>query len=326
MSIVKFLMPVVLLFSITFAVELRVPAEWEKHEATWMQWPDDYDRSLRLPFSQIIKIVQQYERVHLIVRNIQEKKSAKQFLKRYDVDTNNITWHTLATNNAWLRDNGPVYVKKGKEIFLYNFGFDAWGGNFGNDVEFLDDDKVPNYIAKYLDKKVIKKLDYILERGNLEFNGEDILVLNWDCQDDRNPNLSQDEHEAILKESFGVKKIIWAYGHHPDDGTTGHIDGTARFINKSTLVITDYDAQTERDLAREAKKAGLIVKWYPGDPNWLVGNGYVIAMSDGDESFDRELEELLSSYFPNRDVYMIDGSAIAKAGGGIHCLTNDQPK
>ena len=308
------------------ANDIRVPAEWEEHEATWMQWPNSYERALRVPFAQIIKVVQKYEELHLIVNSSKEKRYAIDFLEDHGVNTENIIWHIQPTNNSWLRDNGPVYVRKNDETVVYNFGFDAWGGNFGKDVEYKEDNSIPNYIADYLNMKRFEYTDYILERGNLEFNGKDTLVLNWDCQNDRNPNMSKDEHESILKEVFGVSKIIWAYGHDPDDGTTGHIDGTARFINEDTLVIADYESSTEIDLEKAAKKAGLDVEWYPGDPNWLVGNGYVLAMADGDTSHDAKLKKLLQSYFPQRDVYLIDGSAIAKAGGGIHCLTNDQPK
>ncbi|MCP4108973.1 MAG: agmatine deiminase family protein [Desulfobacteraceae bacterium] len=84
-------------------------------------------------------------------------------------------------------------------------------------------------MGEYLSMTVEDHQDYVLERGNLEFNGVDTLVLNWDCQDNRNPGMTKAEHEAILRKAFGVTKIIWAYGHDPEDGTTGHIDGTARF-------------------------------------------------------------------------------------------------
>ena len=55
----------------------------------------------------------------------------------------------------------------------------------------------------------------------LEVNGAGIGILNWDCQNDRNPGMSQADHEAILKEAFGLTQVIWAYGHDPRDGTTG---------------------------------------------------------------------------------------------------------
>ncbi|MEM8932838.1 MAG: agmatine deiminase family protein, partial [Acidobacteriota bacterium] len=165
----------------------------------------------------------------------------------------------------------------------------------------------------------------VAERGTLEFNGAGTLVLNWDCQDDRNPGLSRTEHESLLREAFGVDRIVWAHGHDPDDGTIGHIDGTARFVGPDTLAIADYGTALELDLAAASQAAGLNVVWYPGDPNWLVGNGFVAAMSSGDTATDATLRGLLEQWFPNRDIHLIDASTIARSGGGIHCVTNDQP-
>ena len=150
-------------------------------------------------------------------------------------------------------------------------------------------------------------------------------MLNWDCQDDRNPGMSRQEHEAILSEAFGVNRIIWAYGHYPEDGTTGHIDGTARFVDANTIAIADYGTPIENDLAAACEAAGLEVVWYPGDPNWLVGNGFVAAMSSGSASEDANLKSLLQSFFPGRDIHMVHVPTIADSGGGIHCVTNDQP-
>ena len=104
-----------------------------------------------------------------------------------------------------------------------------------------------------------------------------------------------------------------------------------RTANKSntpqrhTLAVADYEGSTtERELAIAAA-AGLTVIRYLGDPNWLVGNGFVAAMASGDSSTDAQLKAQLASLFPDRDIYMIAASAIADAGGGIHCVTNDQP-
>jgi len=304
---------------------IRVPAEWEIHEATWMQWPNDYDKAMRKAFSDTIEVIKDYEIVHILTSTKYEKNEAEKYLASQGVSSSNISWHIVPIDNSWLRDNGPIYVTNGEKTWIQNWGFDAWGGNFGDEVKYENDNQIPSYIGKYLNMKVYDYQDYILEKGNLEFNGKETLVLNWDCQDDRNPGIAKEEHERVLKKAFGVTKIIWAYGYHPEDGTTGHIDGSARFVDAHTLVIADVNSKTEKDLAIEAKGAGLDVKWYPGDPNWLVGNGFVVAMSSGDSEGDKELRRLLKSFFPNRDVHMVEASSIANAGGGIHCVTNDQP-
>ncbi len=304
---------------------IRVPAEWETHAATWMQWPNRWESKMRPAFADIINIIQAYEPVHLLTSSEREKAEAEQFLLEKGVTDTNITWHIVPVDNAWMRDNGPIYVTDGKDIWIQNWKFDAWGGNFGNDVLYGNDNRAPDYVGEYLGMVVEGHQDYVLEKGNLEFNGAGILVLSWDCQNDRNPGMTQSEHDAILKDAFGVTQIIWAFGHWPGERTTGHIDATARFADANTLVIADYEAPIDFDgLAAAAEEIGLKVVRYSGDLNWLVGNGFILAMGEGD-AYDILLKSQLKSLFPGRDVFLIDASTIANAGGGIHCVTNDQP-
>ena len=310
----------------TYTAEIRVPAEWEPQAAVWMQYPDKWEADMRPVFAEIVSVVQQYQPVHMLTRNEREKHQAQRLLTQLGVTDTNIQWHVVPFDNAWMRDNGPIYVTNGNKTWIQNWGFDAWGGNFGDDVGYANDNLIPNYVAKQLNVVSEQYLDYVLEKGNVEVNGEGILVINWDCQDQRNPGMTQQEHEAILKEKLGVHTIVWAYGHYPEDGTTGHIDGTARFINSNTLVITVLDdSQTDDQLVADAHTAGLKVLRYDGNPNWLVGNGFIVAMADEYSEYNEELQFQLESFYPDRDVYLIDASMIAEAGGGIHCVTNEQP-
>ncbi len=304
--------------------EIRVPAEWEPHAATWMQWPNQYESAMRPAFADIIDVVQDYEPVHLLTGSSSEETEARRFLATQGVPDTNVTWHVVLVDNAWLRDNGPIYVTDGADAWIQNWKFDAWGGNFGEDVGYRNDNRVPVQIAEYLGMTVEDHQDYVLEKGNLEFNGAGVLAVNWDCQDNRNPGMTKAEHEAILKEAFGVTRIIWAYGHDPEDATTGHIDGIARFINSDAIVVVDYGSESDTNFAAACEQAGLEVLRYPGDPNWLVGNGFVAAMGDGGAA-DAALKSRIETFFPGRDVHMIDARTIAAAGGGIHCVTNDQP-
>lgn len=305
---------------------VRVPAEWETHAATWMQWPSEWEAEMRPDFAALIYVIQQYEPVHLLTSSNAEQIEAQQFLSEQGVPDTNITWHIIPVDNAWMRDNGPIYVTDGTSTWIQNWKFDAWGGNWGQGVGYENDNLVPTRVADYLGLDAENYQEYVLEKGNLEANGAGILVLNWDCQNQRNPGLTQAEHEAILKEALGATQIIWAYGYDPSDGTTGHIDGTARFVDQNTIVVADYyGSKTEQNLAVAAAEAGLEVIRYPGDPNWLVGNGFVAAMGEGDRTFDAELQSYLEDMFPDRDIYMLDMQSIARAGGGIHCVTNDQP-
>ena len=333
MKLNQWIAPLTLLCTLSFSVQAdnhRVPAEWEPHAATWMQWPSEFEANMRPAFADIIKVVSQHEPMHLLVNSDDDAQSAKNFLDQRGLNPAAIQWHITPIDNAWMRDNGPIYVKRNEETRVQNWSFDAWGGNFGKEVGYENDDQIPNTVAEYLELLTEQRESYILEKGNIEVNGEGLLVINWDCQDDRNPGMSQEEHEAILKEALGVNTILWAYGHDPEDGTTGHIDGIARLADKDTLVIADWTpdnrSHIETDLAVDAKALGLNVIWYEGDVNWLVGNGFVAAMADDDPSHTQILKTQLESLFPNRAIYMINAKSISEGGGGgIHCVTNDQP-
>jgi len=301
----------------------RVPAEWEPHAATWMQWALDWEAGMREPFADIIEIVKQYEPVHLIVISEAEKTEAIEFLSNKGVTQDNITWHIFEVDNSWMRDNGPIYVTDGDKTWIQNWKFNGWGTGFGN-IPWQLDNQVPLKVAEHLDLDIEDRQDYVLEKGNVEVNGNGILVINWDCQKDRNPNVPQAYQETLLKNALGLTKVIWAYGHYDGDGTIGHIDGTARFIDENTIVIADYGSDLENNLALACQDAGLEVIMHPGDLNWLAGNGFVLAMGNG-SSNDEIIKAELKMFWPNHEVYVIDGSKMVELGGGIHCVTNDQP-
>ena len=311
----------------------RVPAEWETHAATWMQWPGHWEASMRPAFAEIVGVVQAYEPVHMLVSSAADQAQAQQLLAAQGVTETDVSWHVALTDNAWMRDNGPVYAEVEGELRVLDFGFDAWGGNFGGHIPYANDDVVPAWVASTLGIPREDHGDYILERGNLEPNGAGVALLSWDCQDDRNPGMSEAEHEAILTEALGLERVIWAYGHHPSDGTTGHIDGYARFIDADTVAIgqTSWGAETEDALVIACEQAGLEVVRIPGPGdtdymNWLEGNGFVAGMRFGEPEADGAAQALLESLFPGRDVHMIDANTLWAAGGGVHCVTNDQPE
>ena len=314
------------------APTIRVPGEWEPHAATWMQWPGPWESNMRAAFADIIDVVQDHEPMHVLTPSQTDETQAQQFLAQRGVPDTNITWHRFLVDNAWMRDNGPVYVTDGTETWIADFRFDAWGGNFGGHIPWQHDDVVPGQVADYLGIRNEDHSGYVLERGNLEFNGAGILVLNWDCQDDRNPGMTEGEHEVILANAFGLTQVIWAYGHDPADLTTGHIDGYARFIDEDTIAVGDSDwgQATEDPLADACEAAGLEVVRIaqPGSAdymNWLVGNGYVAAMAFGDPDADAAAQAHLEALYPGRVVHMLDASTLWASGGGIHCVTNDQP-
>lgn len=323
----------------------RIPGEWEPHKATWMQWPTEWEKDLKSNFAGIIDVVQEYEPLNIVVLDQAMKTSAIEYLDGKGVPDKNITWRIAPYDSAWLRDNGPVYVEEDGGIVLLDFGFDAWGGHFGSDVTWEDDNAIPAWIAEQEGLASVDYNDYIMERGNLEANGAGTIVMGWDCQSDRNPGLSREEQEALLKERLGVTQVLWVDGHDPEDGTTGHIDGIVRFVSPTKVAVArslieddpyssilEAAATTMADAGFEVVRVNVRGNFSYGGydlpayyMNWLVGNGFVAITSFGNEEWDAEAKTAIEALYPGRDVHLVPSSDLWLSGGGIHCVTNDQP-
>ncbi|MBK6579820.1 MAG: agmatine deiminase family protein [Sandaracinaceae bacterium] len=213
---------------------------------------------------------------------------------------------------------------------MLDFGFDAWGGNFRRRHPLTNDDAVPSFVADTTGAPEEDHGAYVLERGNLEVNGAGVALLNWDCQDDRNPGLSQAEHEAILRESLGLTKILWAYGHdrrrHPRPHRRLCTFSRRRHgrHRRDVLGRGDRGRPWPPPVRRRASWCGFRTG-ATDYMNWLVGDGFVVGMAFGDAEADGVAEALLTAAFVGRDVYMIDATSLWESGGGVHCVTNDQP-
>ncbi len=331
----------------------RVPAEWEPQEAIWMQWPGYWEKNLEITFAKIADIISRYEKIHILYHSKQIYVDAQKALRDIgaDPENKNIYWHKVPYDNAWMRDNGPIYVLNNNELRIQNWNFDAWGGAFGSDISFKLDNAVPDKVGAILDVAV-DHIDIVHERGNLEFNGSDTVILNWSTIGDPSRNLNYDKQQAELdlKKHFGVTNVIFIEGIPDGDLTKGHIDGIARFIGPKSVVVLkcttvsscrldSKDAEIYNNAAKIIKEAGFNVIREPIEGfvnynnqtfdtnymNWLVGNGFVIVPGFGNPDTDIPAKSRIESYFPNRDVHLIEMLSSWAAGGGVHCHTNDQP-
>jgi len=336
------------------AKSIRVPAEWEAQEAIWLQWPGAYEKVYETSFARMTNVIVQYEKLHILYDSESIKNDARTAITTEggDPDHSNIVWHAIANNNAWMRDNGPVYVVQDGEMRIQNWQFDAWGGGFGSNVPYSDDNNVPIAVADYLNMPV-DHVNIVHERGNLEFNGVDTVILNWSTLGDpnRNPNYSKTQAIADIKEHFGVSKVVMIEGIPQGDLTRGHVDGIARFIDANTVVVPECtaaskcqpgdgkDDQVYNDAATTIAAAGFTVIREPLEGivnyngssfdtdymNWIVGNGFVIAVGFDNAVTDAAAKDRIQSYYPTREIHIIEMLASWEAGGGAHCHTNDQP-
>ena len=332
---------VLFFLAIQLAGQNRVPAEWEQQNAVWFQWPLQFEHWMRPEMATTIAAVQDYEPVHLIVQNDNQLQQAQNQISTQGGNLSNVTFHIQEHNNAWLRDNGPVYVEQNGELVIHDMKFDSWGGLV---EDYEEDDIIPSIMAQWLNL-TSDTLSFIMERGNLEFNGKGVLITNWDCWADRNPLIQQTVMDSTLKGIWGLDQIIWTYGHSDYDVTTGHIDGVARFINDSTVAVGKYTDTTDEDAWIYDSAAVIIenagfdiiridipgyINYYGYTVpalylNWLMINGAIIGNAYNVQDWDNAAMDTLEAIFPDYDVVLLYTPEVNVSGGGIHCITNDQP-
>ena len=162
-----------------------------------MQWPGYWEKDNEIAFAKMADIISRYQKLHILFHSDQIYVDAHKALNDIGVDPQgkNIRWHAVPYDNSWMRDNGPVYVLNDDEIRIQNWNFNAWGGAFGPDIPFNLDNSVPDKVGTILDIPV-DHIDIVHERGNLEFNGSDTVILNWSTIGDPNRNLNYNKKQA----------------------------------------------------------------------------------------------------------------------------------
>ena len=286
-------------------VTKRVPAEWKPQEALWLQWPGRYEKSFEDAFAKMANVVVNYQKLNILHDSNSIRDEARRAIKKAggNPDHPNIVWHAIKNDSAWMRDNGPVFIIENGEMRVQNWQFDAWGDAFGANIPYARDNKVPSAVRDYLGLPV-DLIDIVHERGNLEFNGVDTVMLNWSAIGDtnRNPGYTKEKARADLKHHFGVSKVVLIEGIPEGDLTKGHIDGIARFINPTTVVVVQctnasqcksgeagngaiFDAAADTIAAAGFKVIRDPIEGvskFQNDTfdtnymNWIVGNGFVI--------------------------------------------------
>ncbi len=339
-----------------------MPAEWEKHYGTWVTYPHNEEtffeklEGAKNTFAKFVKLISESEVVHINVNNENEENELNQKLKNLNVNFENIKIHQIPTNDSWCRDYSGIFLKNkntGQKI-IADFKFNSWGGKYP--YEF--DDKLPVYQEKILNLERIE-IDIVLEGGSIEINGNGLLITTESCllNPNRNPNLSKEEIEKILKNVFGVEKVLWLKDGIVGDDTDGHIDDITRFVNENT-VVTAIERNKDDENYEILKENYKILKTFTdlkGNPlniitipmpppiyykfpwdkepsrlpasyaNFYITNKYVIVPTFNAPQ-DKEALKILQNVFKDRKVVGLDATDIILGLGAYHCLTQQIPE
>ncbi len=336
-----------------------MPEESEPHEGTWLQWPHHYQyglayrNSLDSTWVAMTKELVTSEKVHLIAYDQIEKERIISLLNAGNVPLTNVVFHIYKTDDVWIRDNGPIFVRdKNENIVLQDWGFNGWG----NKAAYKNCNNIPSKIARTYGMTTVDINSIMInEGGSVEIDGHGTLmackssVLN----NNRNPGMTQEQAEDVFYKYLGVSNFIWLEGQAGLEITDQHIDGFARFGNSNTIVtmeqndLFDFDVtQSDIDKLYSAKNTNGMAYTFLKVPltknnvittsgknlgykgsyvNYYISNSKVLVPNYNDPH-DARANAIIQTLYPSRTIVGVDVRNLYENGGMVHCVTQQQPK
>lgn len=222
-----------------------MPSEMARHRCTYILWPEREDNwrnnaeDAQAVFKQVIETIAKYEPVVVGVNK-------SQYLHLLEMNLPNVQVVEISNNDAWIRDCGATFVVNADGgLRAVNWKFNAWGG-LVNGLYFPwdQDDFVASKMAAIEKVDYYHLTDFVLEGGSIHSDGEGTLLTTEECLLDpgRNPNMSKDEIEAMLKQYTGAEKVLWIpKGIYMDEDTNGHVDNICQWVAPGKVVLAWED-------------------------------------------------------------------------------------
>ncbi|KAM0060396.1 putative agmatine deiminase [Helianthus debilis subsp. tardiflorus] len=243
----------------------RMPAEWEPHSQTWLGWPERPDNWRdngvygQRAFAKVASAISKFEPVTVCASASQWANARKQL-------PHDVRVVEMSMNDSWFRDTGPTFVvREGKSgsgkveqnVAGIDWNFNSWGGI--DDGCYIDWSHDLLVARKILSMERVPRFpqSIILEGGSIHVDGEGTCLTTEECllNKNRNPHLTKEQIEDVLKTYLGVKKIIWLpRGLYGDDDTNGHVDNMCCFVKPGVVLLswTDDSSDPQYERAVEA--------------------------------------------------------------------------
>ena len=335
----------------------RMPHEATPHERTWMAFPtqgyalgssDAEAEEARATWAAVANAIIDFEPVTMVVNPGDEKLARRVLSGQVDIVS-------APLNDAWMRDMGPTFVVDDTgRLGAVCWTFNGWGAQSW--ARWDKDSKVNRFVAELAGAvPVVSPL--VNEGGGIHVDGRGTVLVTETVQLDpgRNPGMSRAEVEAELARTIGAQQAIWLprglWRDAQRFGTRGHVDIVATFTESGRVLYHDQtnpdhpdheiSATIRRTLEACLDEFGPVRELVPVPAprtltdaegpvdysyiNHLLVNGGVVACSFHDAR-DEAAAEILADSFPGREVVSVDARPLFARGGGIHCITQHQPK
>ncbi len=338
-----------------------MPAEWERHEATWLAWPHEKSdwpgKFAPIPwvYGEIVRRLARVERMRILVGDSAAEQKARPVLRKSGADLAAVEFLRAPTNRSWIRDYGPVFLKNGKgEIGVANWRFNGWA-KYDN---WKKDDAVTGRVLRRLKLPAWEPTRngrrIVLEGGSIEVNGRGTLLATEECLlspvQARNPGVDRQGLEKVFHDYLGVTHVLWLKNGIAGDDTHGHVDDIARFINPTMVVAVVEPDKSESNYEPLQENLALLrgMKDQDGCPlrvetlpmpepvyfdgqrlpasyaNFYIANRLVLVPTFNDPN-DRVALNTLAGLFPDREVVGIGCLDLVLGLGTLHCMTQQQP-
>jgi len=332
-----------------------MPSETAPQDRIWMAFPSqgytlgdtpaDADEA-RSTWAAVAHAVLEFEPVTMVV-DPADVEVARRYL------STEVEIVQTPLDDAWMRDIGPTFVYDDSGLAGVDWTFNGWGGQ---DWATWDHDaKVASYV---LEQAGIPRIEssIVNEGGGFHVDGEGTVLVTETVQLDpgRNPEATKADIEAELARTIGATHVVWLPRGLTRDsqrfGTRGHVDIVAAIPSPGVLLLHDQRdpahpdhavmQEIEQALKETTDAAGRSwdIRKVPAPAvledeegpvdysylNHLVVNGGVVACSF-DDAHDAEAVAVLGEAYPGRKVVTVDARPLFARGGGVHCITQQQP-
>jgi agmatine deiminase len=329
-----------------------MPGEWTPHRTCWMAWPSDHWQwrdlaEVEQAYANVANAIAEFEPV-MMVADPSRSPAARQLCG------SNVEVIEMPLDDSWMRDSGPSFVRHADSgaVAGTDWRFNCWGGAM---PKYQQDAQTANRVLDRLGMDAYHS-SLVMEGGALHVDGEGTLVTTESVvlNPNRNPGIDREQAEIELCRATGAHKIVWLPGDlngDTTDMTDGHVDGIMCFIEPGVVLferdsaVSGIYAELEREnrraleLAIDARGRRLEIVDLVCDHtgighqdelfcssyiNFYLPNNGLVMPSYG-VAADAIVRDQLANIFPGRKLVAVDLNAIAPGGGGIHCITQQQP-
>lgn len=334
---------------------IHFPAEWHPQSAIQLTWPHtetdwvDIIDEVTTFYVGLAKEILKHTKLLIVCNNVAEVSN-----NFTSTELKNITLVEIDSNDTWTRDHGAISVFIDGQPAIYDFGFNAWGLKFASNY----DNQITQKLFErgvYAEKvKYHNYLNFILEGGAIESDGEGTLLTTTQCllAPNRNEPLTKEEIEAYLKNIFGLKQVLWLHhGYLSGDDTDSHIDTLARLCDKTTIAYvqcTDQSDEHYQELKKMEQELAAF-RTLDNEPynlialpmakpvyednyrlpatyaNFLIMDA-VVLMPTYNTNKDAVAKKQLQKAFPDKEIVGIDCQTLIKQHGSLHCITMQYPE